>query len=180
MGSMRDAFGSGTIGVGFGNFASGQPLSSRATKAKGISRFMMPPDAGVCCAEVMIGACLFLRQWGAPKSRSRPTSPAPARRCLGLNFSKRPNPDTQRSEFITIWPTSTQPRNLATNLRSRDGPSSKWSSRYDEERSCEQRRLSVGSRPETVFQASRRKSFKLTQMYFFGALSYRRIAARSA
>ena len=98
---MTDAFGSGTIGVGFGNFASGQPLSSRAISVRGISRFMMPPDAGVRCVEVMIGACLFLRQWGAVKSRSRPTSPAQATRCLGLNFSDPKR--TSLSDKPGIW-----------------------------------------------------------------------------
>lgn len=50
--SLAAAFGSGTIGVGFGIFASGQALRSRAEKVIAISRFMLPPDADIGCAEV--------------------------------------------------------------------------------------------------------------------------------
>lgn len=41
--ALSAAFGAGTIGVGFGNFASGQPLNSTATKINENMRFMMSP-----------------------------------------------------------------------------------------------------------------------------------------
>lgn len=52
MRSLIAAFGSGTIGVGFGNFASGQPHKSSAEKVIEISRFMVPPYADIRRAKV--------------------------------------------------------------------------------------------------------------------------------
>ena len=80
-GSLTAAFGWGTIGVGFGSFASGQPHNSRVTSVKGISRFMLSPDAGTGCARINDRRLRMPAPVANAKSRSRPTISGSATPC---------------------------------------------------------------------------------------------------